>query len=108
MVTTPGNAPDKEGKRFDPNCDANNPQLDAKSGAPPAGTWFHAQVWYIYILNFAVPTCVCGPFLGKLLLWPTVGNIPLLQDSSRTYIHMIVFLNHFVSLTICIRMEKQK
>ncbi len=43
MVTTVGNVPDKEGKRFDPNCDPNNPLLDAKAGAPPAGTWFHAQ-----------------------------------------------------------------
>jgi cellulose 1,4-beta-cellobiosidase len=59
-VTTAGNKPDAEGKRFDPNCDATNPLLDAAPNAPPAGSWFHAE--FMQLLKNAQPPISTMPY----------------------------------------------
>ena len=39
----PTNAPDAQGKRFDPFCDPNDTTKEAMPGAPAAGDWFQAE-----------------------------------------------------------------
>ncbi len=43
--------PDAQGKRFDPMCGSGN--LDALTGAPAAGSWFHSQ--FLMLLRNAYP-----------------------------------------------------
>lgn len=59
QVTTPGNVPDAEGKRFDPSCDPNDQSKDAMAGAPPAGTFFHNQ--FLMLARNANPPLATGP-----------------------------------------------
>jgi cellulose 1,4-beta-cellobiosidase len=54
-LENPGNVPDAEGKRFDPDCAPATPtnNLDGLAGAPSAGQWFASD--FIMLLRNATP-----------------------------------------------------